>query len=79
MEQEAVYFKEYGTIKSAFHKNKIPIKINEADIERIKLSDKKSNCKHSFKCFIGYRHEGNTFPSPLCVKLPQMNAYTKYF
>ena len=41
MEQEAVYFKEYGTIKSAFHKNKIPIKINEADIERIKLSDKK--------------------------------------
>ena len=31
------------------------------------------------KYFIGYRHEGNTFPSSLCVKLPQMNAYTKYF
>ena len=25
----------------------------------------------SFKYFIGYRHYGNTFPSPLCIKLPQ--------
>ena len=31
------------------------------------------------KYFIGYRHERNTFPSPLCIKLPQMNAYAKYF
>ena len=29
--------------------------------------------------FIGCRHEGNTFPSPLSIKLPQMNAYTKNF
>ena len=40
MEQEAVYFEENGIIKSSFHKNKIPIKINEVGIERIKLSDK---------------------------------------
>ena len=31
------------------------------------------------KCFIGYRHNGNAFPSPLCVKLPQMSAYAKDF
>ena len=31
------------------------------------------------KYFMGYRHERNTFPSPLCIKLPQMNAYAKYF
>ena len=35
---------------------------------------KKSNGKDSFKYVIGYRHKGNA----LCVKLPQMNAYTKY-
>ena len=35
MEQEAVYFEENGIIKSAFHKNKIPININEVDIEEI--------------------------------------------
>ena len=38
MEQEAVYFGENGIIKSAFHKNKKPININEVDIEEIVLS-----------------------------------------
>ena len=56
MEQEAVYFRENSIIKSAFHKNKGPININEVDIERIKLSNKKSYGKDSFKYFIGYRH-----------------------
>ena len=41
MEQEAVHFGENSIIKSAFHKNKRPINLNEVDIERIKLSDKK--------------------------------------
>ena len=79
MEQEAIYFGKNGIIKSAFHKNKSPININEVDIERTKLSDKKSYSKDSFKYFIGYRHEGNAFPSPLYIKLPQMNAYTEIF
>ena len=52
MEQEAVYFGENGIIKSAFHKNKRPININEVDIEEIILSHKKSYSKDSFKYFI---------------------------
>ena len=36
MEQEAIYFRENGNIKSAFHQNKRPIDINEVNIERIK-------------------------------------------
>ena len=79
MEQEAIYFRENGIIISAFHKNKKPININEVDVERIALSDKKSLSKDSFKYFIGYRHEGNAFPSALCIELPQMNEYAKYF
>ena len=79
MEQEALFFSENGIIASAFHKNEKPINISEVDIKRIALSDKKSYGKDSFQYFIGYRHEGNVFPSPLCVKLPQMNAYAKYF
>ena len=47
------------------------------DIKRIALSDKKSYGKDSFKYFIRYGHEGNAFPSPLCIRLPQMNAYAK--
>ena len=43
------------------------------------LSSKHSNGnKGSFKYFIGYINIGNIFP-PLCIKLPQMNGYTKYF
>ena len=79
MEQEAVYFEESCIIKSTFYKNKTPININEVDIEEIVLSHKKSYSKDSFEYFIGYRHKGNAFPSPLCVKIPQMNAYAKYF
>ena len=75
-EQEGIHFRENSTIKSTFHKNKKPININEVDIKRT-ASDKKSYGKDSFKYFIGYRHEGNVFPSPLCIKLPQMNAYAK--
>ena len=79
MEQEAVYFGENGIMKSAVHKNKRLIIINDVDIEKIVLSHKKSHSKDSFKCFVGYRHKGNGFPSPYCVKLPQMIVYAKYF
>ena len=79
MKQEAMYFGENSIIKSAFHKNKRSININKVDIEEIVLSHKKLYSKDSFKYFIGYRYKGNAFPSPLCVKLPQMNGYAKYF
>ena len=48
-------------------------------MEEIILCHKKSYSKDSFKDFIKYRHRDNAFPSPLCVKLPQMNVYAKYF
>ena len=79
MEQEGVHFGENSMIKNAFHKNKKPININKVNIRRIAWSDKTSLSKDSFKYFIGYRHEGNAFPSPLFIKPPQMNAYAKYF
>ena len=40
MEQETVYFEENGIIKSAFHKNKRPVNINEVGIEDVVLSIK---------------------------------------
>ena len=35
--------------------------------------------KGSFKYFIGYIHEGNAFPIPLCIKPSQMKGYVKCF
>ena len=43
------------------------------------LSDKKIFSNDLFKYFIGYRHKGNAFPSPLCIKFAQMNVYFKHF
>ena len=40
MEQEAIYFGENSIIKSAFHKNKKPININDADTKKIVLFHK---------------------------------------
>ena len=75
-----MYFRKNGIIESVFHKNKKKnININEVDIEEIVLSHKKSYNKDSFNYFIGYRHKGNAVSSPLCVKLPQINAYAEYF
>ena len=53
MEQEATSFGENDILKSDFHRNKRSININEVDIERIALSDKKSLSKDSLKYFIG--------------------------
>ena len=69
MDQEALHFGENSIMKNAFHKNKKPININEVDIKRITLSNKKSyGNQDSFKCFTGFRHKGNAFPAPLCIK-----------
>ena len=67
-------------LKMPLIKIKRPININEIDIKRIVLFDKKSySNKDSFKYFIRYRHKCNGFPAPLCTKLPQMNGYSKHF
>ena len=79
MEQEAIYFGENDNIKSASCENKTIFNINELNTEKAKLSDKNSYCKDLFEHFFGYRHEGNAFPSQLCIKFPQMNVYTKYY
>ena len=34
---------------------------------------------HSAPCNNNYMYKGTALPSPLRIKLPQMNAYVKYF
>ena len=80
MEQKVLIFNKLYINKNAFHKNKRPISIEKLNIRRMVLSKKYLyGKKGSFKYFIGYIHEGNAFPRPLCIKFPQMNGYIKYF
>ena len=46
------------------------------DADQILVSDKFKHNNEGFKYFIGY---GNELAHPLCVMLPQMSGYMKYF
>ena len=41
------------------------------------VSDRFKHSEEGSKFFIGYQEDGNV--KPLCIILPQMNAYIKYF
>ena len=80
MEEKALIFDEKYISKDGFHNVKVPININKEDIKRIVLSNKESyGIKSAFKYYIGYMHESDPFLSSLYIRLPQMNAYTRYF
>ena len=71
---------EIGINKNAFHKATTSISIDEVEINRIMLFHKTLyGNKGLFKYYIGYKRKGETFPSPLNIKLPQLTGYTKHF
>ena len=47
------------------------------NVDKIVASDKFKHNKEGFKYFIGYQER--EIVKPLCIILPQMNGYTKYF
>ena len=63
--------------KRCFHKSKEPIELLSVDVDQIVVSYKFKRNNENFKHFIGYR-EGKIV-KPLCIILPQMNGYIKYF
>ena len=57
--------------------SKEPIKLMSVKDDQIVKSDKFKHNKEGFKYFIGYQ-EGEV-AKPLCIILPQMSGYIKYF
>ena len=80
MEKKVLIFDKQFINKYVFHKSKRPISIDRVETRRIVLYKKDLfDKKRSFKYFVGYTHEGIAFPIPLCIRLPQMNGYVRYF
>ena len=48
------------------------------DINKIVVSNKVKNNNETIKCFTGYLNDIDDV-SPLCIILPQMDGYIKYF
>ena len=59
------------------HKYKQPIDLMSVNVDQIVVSDKFKHSDDSFKYFISYK-EGEIV-KPLCIILPQMTGYIKYF
>ena len=63
--------------KKNFHKSKESINLLPVNADQIVVSDKFKHNDEGFKYFIGYI-KGETV-KPLCIILPQMSGYVKYF
>ena len=63
--------------KKEFHKSKKPIDLDLVIVNQIVVSDKFKHSDKGFKYFIGYQED--EIVKPLCIILPQMNGYIKYF
>ena len=63
--------------KKEFHASKQEIDLILVDINKTVIPDKLRHSDKSFKCFIGYKDDN--IVRPLCIFLPQMSGYIKYF
>ena len=62
--------------KGKFYENKKGIKVNDIDCIKIVISNKIKGNNETVKYFIGYMDES---VGPLCLILPQMSGWIKYF
>ena len=77
MSEETLKFDNIRVNKKEFHKSKQPINLDLVNVDQIVVSDKFKHSDDGFKYFIGYK-EGEIV-KPLCIILPQMSGYIKYF
>ena len=75
--KKTLKFNNIRVNKKEFHKSKQPIDLMSVNVDQIVVSDKFKHNNEGFKYFIGYQ-EGEIV-KPLCIILPQMSGYIKYF
>ena len=77
MGEKTLKFNNIKVNKKEFHKSKKAIDLDLVDTGKIVVSDKFKHSEEGFKYFIGYQED--EIVKPLCIILPQMNGYIKYF
>ena len=76
MNEKTLQFNDIILIKKEFYRSKEPIDLFSVNVDQIVVSDKFKH-NESFKHFIGYQK--GKIVKPLCIMLPQMSGYIKYF
>ena len=77
MSEKTLKFSNIKVNKKEFHKSKQEIDLDSVTTNKIVVSDKFRHNAESYKYFIGYQED--EIIRPLCIILPQMNGYIKYF
>ena len=77
MTEKALKVNNIRVNKKEFHKSNKPIDLMSVNVDQIVVSNKFNHNNDDFKDFIGYQ-EGDIV-KPLCIILPQMSGYIKYF
>ena len=77
MDEKALKFKNIKVNKKEFHRSKKAIELDLVDTGKIVVSDRFKHSEEGSKYFIGYQED--EIVKPLCIILPQMNGYIKYF
>ena len=77
MSEKALKFDNIRINKKNPHKSKQQIDLDVVNVDQIVVSEKLRHSDDGFKYFIGYK-EGEII-KPLCIILPEMSGYIKYF
>ena len=77
MSEKRLNFDNIGVNKKEFHKSQQPIDLNLVNVHQIVISGKFKHNDDGFEYFIGYKEDDIVIP--LCIILPQMSGYIKYF
>ena len=77
MNEKTLKFENIRINKKEFHKCKQPEDLASVNVDQTVISSKFKHSDEGFKYFIGYKKD--EIVRPLCIILPQMNGYIKYF
>ena len=77
MSKKTLKFGKIRVGKIEFHKSKQRVDLDLVNVDQILVSDKFKHIDDGCKYFIGYK-EGEIV-KPLCIILPHMSGYIKYF
>ena len=75
--EKTLKFENIRANKKEFHKSKQLVDLASVNVDQIVISSKFKHNDEGFKNSIGYKK--GEIVKPLCIILPQMNGYIKYF
>ena len=78
MIKQTLVFNDIEVNKKDFYDSKQAIPLKLSNTNNIVISYRVKQNNDTYKYFIGYSHDDGVI-KPLCVFLPQMNGYIKYF